>query len=864
MSIAPTKREQLTASIEDAITSIYVDPGNIFEVVGFSRRAGNTKPEVIGYYSHGNAAKAARDIYQLDADATRFSGFYLLLNPVHDDMLAKCANRIERRDSRASKTSIKRRRRFVIDIDPERLSGISATEDEREAARAVAVDVDNFLCEQGWPQAAFISSGNGYQYIYAYDEPNDDATADLIKSLLAGLHAKFSVEGKAHVDTSCFDACRLVCFPWTMKRKGDHVPEMGREHRLTEVISKPDVMQLVTREQIEAVIALLPQPVEAPKADKPTEHKAPAIVSQWRVDDYPIAERIERLRACTKNSERCLGGTGGDGEKKFLSLCCTAVRFGLDEHNYDVFEELNQKFCDPVFDDKGLRHKIQDAMKLVGAEFGTMLLDRAPRSERKSIPASAVEQPPKTRPKRDNDKISANNLDPSLEAIAFRNAYSFDGVSRLQFWRGEFYEWKDGAYRAVKSDEIQAKIINRLDEFYYKLTTAAFSTTLAQLKAKCTIFDMEDCPCWLTGQAVDGPARDWDLRDVVNCKNGLIHLPSFVEGYENYLHPPTPRYFTLNALDFDFQPNPRAPRNWFAFLESVFPNDPDSIALLQEWFGYCLTHDTSLQKILLIIGPTRSGKGTIFRVLSSLLGKGNVVSPSMADFSEHFMEHLISASVAMIADARIGARSDISAVVAKLLAISGEDLQDVHRKHLPAIRSVHIRARIMIASNELPRLGDSSQALANRMLPLRMTESFLDREDHELEERILTERQGILMWAIDGWHRLRTQKKFTKPKTSEVLRKQFTALSSPVTEFAGDCLVIDPTQDIEEATTNLYEAWKKWCESSGQHATAKNVFGRDFAAAFPQLRHGQNRDGAARIRVYRGVKIRPEVAWGTE
>ena len=38
---------------------------------------------------------------------------------------------------------------------------------------------------------------------------------------------------------------------------------------------------------------------------------------------------------------------------------------------------------------------------------------------------------------------------------------------------------------------------------------------------------------------------------------------------------------------------------------------------LQEIFGYLLTSNTSQQKIFLIIGPPRSGKGTMVRITES-------------------------------------------------------------------------------------------------------------------------------------------------------------------------------------------------------------------------------------------------------
>ena len=37
-----------------------------------------------------------------------------------------------------------------------------------------------------------------------------------------------------------------------------------------------------------------------------------------------------------------------------------------------------------------------------------------------------------------------------------------------------------------------------------------------------------------------------------------------------------------------------------------------------------------LQKILLLVGPTRAGKGVIARVLGALVGRGNVAGPTLA------------------------------------------------------------------------------------------------------------------------------------------------------------------------------------------------------------------------------------------
>jgi putative DNA primase/helicase len=49
-----------------------------------------------------------------------------------------------------------------------------------------------------------------------------------------------------------------------------------------------------------------------------------------------------------------------------------------------------------------------------------------------------------------------------------------------------------------------------------------------------------------------------------------------------------------------------------------------------------LSGDTSLQKLLMVVGPKRSGKGTIGRVLTGLLGVHNTAAPTLASLTTNF------------------------------------------------------------------------------------------------------------------------------------------------------------------------------------------------------------------------------------
>src|SRR5262249_30849542 len=144
------------------------------------------------------------------------------------------------------------------------------------------------------------------------------------------------------------------------------------------------------------------------------------------------------------------------------------------------------------------------------------------------------------------------------------------------------------------------------------------------------------------------------------------------------------------------------PVEWLKFLGEVFPDDQPSIDCLQEWFGYLVTSDTSQQKILGLLGATRGGKGTVTRVIQRLVGDRGYVAPRIDSFGSQFgLAGMIGKSVAVIPDARVGAKTDRAALTERLLSISGEDTQTVPRKFLGDWVG-RLGVRLVYVSNVLP------------------------------------------------------------------------------------------------------------------------------------------------------------------
>ena len=179
----------------------------------------------------------------------------------------------------------------------------------------------------------------------------------------------------------------------------------------------------------------------------------------------------------------------------------------------------------------------------------------------------------------------------------------------------------------------------------------------------------------------------------------------------------------------------------------------------------CCRGAPTCTRCLALIGPIRAGKGTIARMLTKLVGKGNVAGPTLASLGTNFgLSPLLGKPLAIISDARLGSAPSHT-VVERLLSITGEDMLTIDRKYREPYTG-RLPTRFVMVSNELPRFTDSSGAIATRMLILQLTKSFLDREDRTIESRLVPDMPGILNWALDGLDRLTRNGRFTVPESS--------------------------------------------------------------------------------------------------
>jgi putative DNA primase/helicase len=436
---------------------------------------------------------------------------------------------------------------------------------------------------------------------------------------------------------------------------------------------------------------------------------------------------------------------------------------------------------------------------------------------------------------------------PSDPMAVARQFLPDDGT--LRYWRGGWMRWQpSGQWVEIERTAVSTEVYEALEHAEYPSADITkpwqpnrkkVGDVLEALGAITFLPETVDAPAWLDD--VDGPPAG----EMVAVANGLLHVTT------RTLLDHDPSFFTRVAVPFAYEPDVVAER-WLRFLDELWPNDPDAIAALQEFFGYVVSGRTDIHKILLLIGPTRAGKGVIARVLTALVGKGNVAGPTLASLGTNFgLSPLLGKPLAIVSDARLG-DGNAHQVVERLLSISGEDFITADRKYREPWTG-KIPARFFVISNELPNFGDASGAIANRFVVLELGQSWLGRENTRLTDELLTELPGILSWALDGLDRLTVSDRFTTVQSSEDAILALQDIVSPTAAFVRDRCVRGP---YEVPVSTLFLAWKSWCEQNGvERPGTVQRLGKDLRAVVPGLKVAQPREDGHQVRHYIGIEL---------
>lgn len=367
---------------------------------------------------------------------------------------------------------------------------------------------------------------------------------------------------------------------------------------------------------------------------------------------------------------------------------------------------------------------------------------------------------------------------------------------------------------------------------------------------------------------IDKPTDAPEPNRLILAANGVLDARTLL------LSPHTGRYFATGVPAWAYDPDAECPL-WLQKLDEWL--HPSFHATLQEFMGYLLTSDTSIEVLLAMMGAKRGGKGTITKVMQALVGKHHHASVTLNDLGSDFgLAGLMDKRAVFIPDAHDAKHP--AAAIERIKSITGNDELSVNRKN-QAMLSVRIPAKIVLVANKHPKFLDESGALADRELVLIFESSFAKVKDTELGNKLRAEWSGIANWALEGLRRLRANaNRFTVGERGRKAQQELAEAQSPALRFARDCLIVTGGEADAAPLAVVYRTYEHWATHeegmSGREHRNKTDFKTDLIAALGEQgvrfhskmarrwrdpgtdwNHGK---GAVMRRWFTGLKMKPE------
>jgi putative DNA primase/helicase len=218
------------------------------------------------------------------------------------------------------------------------------------------------------------------------------------------------------------------------------------------------------------------------------------------------------------------------------------------------------------------------------------------------------------------------------------------------------------------------------------------------------------------------------------------------------------------------------------------------------------------------------------------------------------MSQLIGKQLAVVGDMRLGTKCDKDLLAENVLKLSGRGLFTIDRKYKSHWTGT-LPCKLLLISNEMPKLKDASGALASRMITYRTRRSFYGREDrHLFEDKIRPELPAILLWALDGLRRMRQRGPIAEPACSLEMREELAREGSPIMAFVQECLTLDVSATVDKNV--MYSAYLDFAHDNGLRPTSKSWFYRDLdTATASKVKEQRVRKGGADVHNILGARI---------
>jgi P4 family phage/plasmid primase-like protien len=443
---------------------------------------------------------------------------------------------------------------------------------------------------------------------------------------------------------------------------------------------------------------------------------------------------------------------------------------------------------------------------------------------------------------------------PDTIAEAFERYSSTEKDVRHKYNRFDGWSiFHNGKYQAVEdTKEIRLHIRKFLSKCYVQKTkskdrvkqSSGFVSDILEALAalpEVHLLPNKQAPCSLDGSL--------DVKYIIAAANLLIDISE----RPHRTHPITDQFYTRNYLKYDYVKD-AFPDKWAKFLVDITCGDIDLMLLLQQWCGYLLLPTLEYQKFMLCVGDGANGKGVFFDTITAALGQSNVSNVPLARLENPYA--LFGTYGKLVNMSNENARNIESNAESIIKEYVAGDKIAWEQKYKDAFFA-YPTAKLMFATNELPKIKDVSDGIWRRMILVPFNAKFSGADQNinlakELQQP--DELAGILNWMIEGAEVLEKHGRFVNPAVCRHALETYRNESDSVRLFLIENTEEDTENIVQIPCTWLHQQYQKWCEANGFKPKNNVHFGQGIFGLYP-IQKSRPWFGNRRVNVYTGLKL---------
>ena len=256
-----------------------------------------------------------------------------------------------------------------------------------------------------------------------------------------------------------------------------------------------------------------------------------------------------------------------------------------------------------------------------------------------------------------------------------------------------------------------------------------------------------------------------------------------------------------------------------AFLDMCSNNDVQKRAIILEMIGDCLLKRALFQKMYLIYGEGGTGKSTLLRIITSLVGEENASFLSLQDLENTFYPWELVGKLVNIGDDIPFGKINDSSLIKKL--VSGERMMIQRKFGHPSSFSNY--ATMIFTTNKLPNTADRTSGFMRRLVLIDMNTKIQKPTTFFCDKLSEADFEYLIYLAASAIRAALERGELTRSFVVDNNLQAYQRMQSALSEYIDDENI---TRDslIGRDVGSVFAEYALYCQLNGMRPIGKHSF----------------------------------------